>query len=101
MIKKARNPEITVRSLVELFNCGKTQISYILKNKDSILALYESNASTSKQGRASKLSDVNLALYQWYCLACSKNVYPSGQLVEKSTFEMKKALQCEEIRHMW
>ena len=55
VIKKARNhPGITVCSLAELFNCGKTQISYILKNKDSILASYESNASTSKQGRASK-----------------------------------------------
>ena len=86
MIKKARNhPGITVRSLAELFNCGKTQISYILKNKDSILASYESNASTSKQGRASKFSDVNQALYQWYCLACLNFFYPSGpQLVEKA-----------------
>ena len=78
-------PGITLRSLAELFNCGKTQISCILKNKDSILASFESNASPSKQGRASKFSDVNEALYQWYCLACSKNVQPNGpQLVEKA-----------------
>ena len=73
VIKKAKNhPGMTVRSLAECFNCGKTQISYILKNKESILVSYESNASISKQGRTSKFSDVNEALYQ---LACS---YPSG-----------------------
>ena len=74
VIKKSKDhPGITVRSIAKLFNCGKTQIRYnIMKNKDSILALYESISSTSKQGRASKFSDVNEAL----CLACSKKVYP-------------------------
>ena len=86
VIKEAKNyPGMTLRSLAERFNCGKTQISYILKKKQSILASYESNASTSKHGRTSKFSDMNEALYQWYCLACSKNIYPTGpQLVEKA-----------------
>ena len=64
----------------------------MLKNKESILASYESNASTSKQGRTSKFSDVNEALYQWYCLACSKNICPSGpQLVEKAKGRLGKS----------
>ena len=49
-----------------------------MKNKDSIMALCESNVLTSKQGCAAKFSDVNEALYQWYCLACSSGL----QLVE-------------------
>lgn len=67
-----------VRSLAERFGCGRSQISDILKNKESILLAYESNASTCKKRRASKFSEVNDALYQWYCMACSKNIYPCG-----------------------
>ena len=31
-----------------------------------------------KKRRISKFSDVNEALYLWYCMACSKNIYPCG-----------------------
>lgn len=77
--------QVTVRSLAETFGCGRTQISDILKNKESILLAYESNASTCKKRRASKFGDVNEALYQWYRMACSKNIYPCGpQLCAKA-----------------
>lgn len=68
----------SVRSLAEKFGCGKTQISDLLKDKESILSAYESNASTCKKRRASKFNEVNEALYKWYCMACSKNIYPCG-----------------------
>ena len=42
------------------------QVSEVLKNKESILAAYESNASTSKKCQVSKFSDVNERLYEWY-----------------------------------
>ena len=70
--------DVNVRSLAEKFGCGKTQISDILKNKESILSAYESNASTCKKRKTSKFNEVNVALYQWYCMACSKNIYPCG-----------------------
>ena len=86
MIKKSsQHPGITVRTLAEEFKCGKTQISDILKYKESILAAYESNASTSKKGRASEYLEVNEELYEWYRVACSKNIYSGGpQLAEKA-----------------
>ena len=60
-------------------------MSEILKNKKTIQAAYESNASTSKQRRLSKLSDVNERLYEWHTMACSKNIYPGGpQLIAKA-----------------
>ena len=42
------NPGLSLRSLEILFGCGKTQIGKILKNKESILASYQSNASGSR-----------------------------------------------------
>ena len=41
MLKK--NPLMSVRKLAEQFCCGKTQISNIIKNKEAIVELYESN----------------------------------------------------------
>ncbi len=74
----------------ELFNCGKTQISVILKtDKEKIKEFYEVNESgqlcqTGKRFCESKHSEVNDTLYIWYRLATSKNIYPDGsQLAEK------------------
>ena len=56
--KPKDNPGIGMRALADIFSCS------ILKQKESILASYESNASTSKKSRASKFLDINEALYQ-------------------------------------
>ena len=63
-----------------MFNCGKTQIDTILKNKELNLALYESNAPgsrvhTSKVPCASEYAKINEALFDWYVLATSNNIY--------------------------
>ena len=82
------NPRTSHRALGELFGCGRTQIAHILKNKQSLLSQHQSNASGSRSltstTRTSEFSEVNKALYEWYTLACSKNIYPGGpQLMEK------------------
>ena len=70
-----------------MFNCGKTQID---TNKELILSLYESNAPgsrvhTSKAPNASEYAKINEALYDWYVLSASGNIFPIGtQLVEKA-----------------
>ncbi len=89
VIKKSESdPSLSVRALGEIFGCGKTQISTILKSKESIITLYESNASSLLARRkpcTSEYSDINDALYKWYLLACSKNIYPDGpQLTQKA-----------------
>ena len=99
VIKAAKNnPQFSVRRLADLFECGKTQISSLLKNKESILELYETNAasesvSSRKRVRSCEFSDINEALHKWYLLACSKNIYPVGpQLCEKAK-EIAERLQ--------
>ena len=50
LIKYAKNHSgIGVRALAESFGIGKTTVSDILKNSETILAAYECNASTSKK----------------------------------------------------
>ena len=72
-----------------MLGCGRTQITMILKHRESILTRYKSNASDkqeqiSKIPRTSVYATVNKHLYEWYTLACSKNIYPGGpQLIEK------------------
>lgn len=86
-----KNRGMSIRELSQQFDCGKTQIAKILKSKESILSMYESNASSSRVltsktcGRQSEYGDVNKSLYEWYTLACSKNIFPMGpQLIEKA-----------------
>ena len=71
-----KNPTISIRALGEQFNCGKTQIAHVLKNKADILSLFHQNVSGSRhitgKSRASEFADVNEALYKWFCIACSK-----------------------------
>ena len=73
-----------------MFQCGKTQITKIIKDQDSLLSMYESNASGSRvhataKFRSSEFMDVNKAVYDWYVLGCSKNIFPGGpQLIEKA-----------------
>ena len=85
-----KNPGVSVRALGEMFDCAKTQVGKILKSKESLLTMYESNASGSRvhnsmTQRPSEFEEVNKSFYQWYILSCSKNIYPGGsQLKEKA-----------------
>lgn len=82
-----KDPGTNHRTLAEIFKCGKTQIAQILKKKVSILSLYKSNQSANrkKMSRASVFEDVNKAVFEWYSIAISKNIYPGGpQIVEKA-----------------
>lgn len=76
-----REQTIGSRKLAETFQCGRTQIQTILKNKDTIKDLYQSNATDKlaqcrKRTRKSEYADINQALYKWYQLATSRGIYP-------------------------
>ena len=76
LIKTAdRNLGISIRSLSEHFEFGKTQIVEMLKKKVYLLSMYEGNISKSavqtKISRTSQYSDVNKALYDLFNLASS------------------------------
>ena len=98
-----KNKKLGVRGLAEMFNCGKTQISSILKNKQSIREMYEANLSNEslklrKRTRSSEYSEINEALYKWYTLACSRNIYPNGEQFREKARQIAKQLDCRQCQ---
>lgn len=82
-----KSPGIKLRTLAEMFQCGKTQIAQILKTKESLLSEYAvaGGRSPNQVSRVSGYVDVNNALLEWYTLACSKKLRPRGtQLTDKA-----------------
>ena len=59
--------------------------------------MYEANVSSStcqiKRIRNSKFGDVNESLYQWCCMATSRNLYPDGPLLMEKAREIAKHLE--------
>lgn len=67
------------------------------------MELYKANASarmcqTRKRVRESKFSDVNEALYEWFCLAVSKNVFSDGRILCEKAKEIANALDLRTSR---
>ena len=91
-----RFPKPGIRKLAEQFKCGKTQISTILQNESRIVEMYEENVSGTayqiKRIRNSKFGEVNDSLYQWYCMATSRNLYPDGPLLMEKAKEISRHL---------
>ena len=74
-----KNTGIKHGALAEMFGCRRTQVAMILKHRESILTIYASNASDkrvqiSNVPHTSVYATVNKHLYEWYTLACSKNI---------------------------
>ena len=67
------NPGTSIRALGEKFGCGKTQIAYILKNKESILSLFYDNSSGS---RVHTIKSRNLSILRLMKLFISGSVSP-------------------------
>ena len=82
VLEMAKNRSMSVRALAENFSCGKSQITSILKNRDSINELYKSNMRSEsihsrKRLHSSEFTDVNKAFYKWYLLAKYMSLGPT------------------------
>lgn len=88
-----KNPGSSSRKVSNVFKCGKTQIQSILKNKDEIMGEYEKNCpGNRKRCRAEEYSEVNEAVYKWYCLARERNIPVSGPLLKEEALLIAKQL---------
>lgn len=72
-----------------MFDCGKTQIVKILKQKATILELWNSNEETQSQKRLNveKYSEINGLLWEWYTRARASNII--AERIGDDTFKGK------------
>ena len=91
VINFAKDPSFGSKKIEE-FGTGKTQIQTILRNKESIFVLYESNVGPSQQkrSRTGKYSNVNIALWDWYTMCRSSNIPVSATILQEATIITEK-----------
>ena len=70
------------RKLAQMFDCGKTQIVKILKQKATILESWNSNEGTQSQKRLNvkKYVKINSLLWEWYTRARASNIPVDGPM---------------------
>lgn len=97
ILASEREPGIPSRKLATLFDCGKSQIQGILRNKQHYKDLYEQNADDKmkhcrKRSRKSEYSEINETLYKWFQLATSRNIFPDGKILMEKALEIAASL---------
>ncbi|XP_068712886.1 tigger transposable element-derived protein 6-like [Montipora foliosa] len=86
VIRKSNEGNST-RKLAKIFDCGKTQIVKILKQKARILESWNSNEGVQSQKRLNveKYGEINGLLWKWYTRARESNIPVDGpMLVEEA-----------------
>ena len=77
----------TALAISKKLDCGKTQIQNIIRDKDSIMALWRSGDGrpTQKTVKIRKITypEVDKLVWDWYCLARSKNISVSGRMIQQ------------------
>ena len=66
-----KNLGLGSRNIAEAFECGKMQIQSILLHINTIVAKYKGSGLSSerKWHHTAEYTEVNDAVYKWYCLA--------------------------------
>lgn len=96
IIQRLEKGETAVR-LAPIYNIGRTTISDIKRNKDSILmfaAKLKSDESLKKRKRIRKPNDSNLenAVYMWYIQKIQKGEFVNGPLLCEKALQLNKKL---------
>ena len=82
------------RDIAERFKVGKTQICTIIKRRDEIMKLKDSNASLdSKRLKTTEsYEDVNKLTYRWFLEAVRRRVEISGPIIQEKARSFAKDL---------
>ena len=84
LVKQAeKNRTLSVSELAGIFECGKTQVYQVLKDKAAIVQRYKSNGANDirrslKHSGKSPYARINDLLYEWFMVAVCENIYPDG-----------------------
>lgn len=104
LVKQAeRKRTLSVRELAGIFECVKTQVYKVLKDKATTVQRYESNSSNDirrslKHSRKSPSARINDLLYEWFLVAVGKNIYPDGPKLCEKAREIAKRLNIHDFK---
>ncbi|GBO43455.1 Tigger transposable element-derived protein 4 [Araneus ventricosus] len=84
------------RKLAELFNCERTQINKVIKEKDLILKEYEDFKFRGvKRMRHEKYVDINEVVLEWFKTVRAKKIPVSGPMIQHKAKELADTLGIE------
>ena len=99
------NRRVGAKKVADVFECGKTQIQSILLRQESIVSEYESNGSIDrKRHRTTDYTEVNDAMYKWYCLARQRCIPLSGPLLQEEALQIARSIYpntCFKVSNGW
>ena len=76
----------SARKIATSLSVGKTQIQRVICDKELIKAEWQNGAQAQRkyiQGRRTQYSDLNERIWEWFCVARSKNIPVSGKLLQE------------------
>ena len=93
LIETHDKERLSVRILAQKFDIGKSQVSTILKQRESLLADFQENGTPSRKRRkvSCPYESVNSELYEWFSFQRSKNVPLSGPLICQKALEIARS----------
>ncbi|KAL4154212.1 hypothetical protein QTP88_002044 [Uroleucon formosanum] len=76
----------SVKSLINTFKCGKTQIDNIIKNKIKIREEWlKGNGKSKRSLKKTVNNEINKAVWDWFVKARSKNIPISGPMLQEKS----------------
>lgn len=91
----------TVKQLQAEYNCGKTQIYDLIKNKDSLKATWLQSGTSDMRKRFHQSTQnvkLNELVYDWYVSMCSSNTPVSGPMMKECAAKFAQGLGLDQFK---
>jgi hypothetical protein len=90
-----------VQQIVDIFNCGKSQVYNVLKKKNEITERYLSSAENEKIMKKSRINsheELNDTVFDWFNIVRSKNFPIFGPIIQQEALEIAKKLKVNDFK---
>lgn len=90
----------TARKIAVSLSVGKTQIQNVIKDKESIRNEWQKGAQAQRKyatARRTVYGDLNERVWEWFCVARSKNIPVSGKLIQEKAIIVSAELNYDDF----
>lgn len=98
VIKMVNEEKKNIKEVTAIYQCGKTQIYNIMKNKDEIMNKFLLSSKFEMKQikyRESKYRELNKILFDWYSSINPSNCVMSGPIIKEKAKEVAKTLKLD------